>query len=349
MKLCLVLITLYALLSCGSAPVKSEQIGNQTFHNFNSRLKLFWNKAHDKDLDKQIELWDKYIEGKYHGIYKGIIWKRYKGTNPEIFKKLYLFATFEMYKANEKLIFGKDLDYIELTQKRIKHFKSHYPDADFLTDVMVLSMGLSQTIALASIYMDQNTYKRKTIVLLNSDLLSITPMAINKTLTHELFHVYFFEKNGLKNVEAMMKEGNMDLAKMLFIEGISVHGTNEIARGPKANMYIKGVENLLPKMKKLVTKEYAKIGLDVDMDKLDLDVSNITPFSHCGKVLKKDVQVNFSCEDIYRMGGKIIASLSKLYTFPKVLLFDEARINKEVRNFLKKSKKPKAASMLNHL
>jgi hypothetical protein len=85
------------------------------------------------------------------------------------------------------------------------------------------------------------------------------------------------------------------------------------------------------------------------VDQLNFNIETITPYSHCGKVLKKGVEVSFSCADIYEIGGKFIASLSKKYTFPNILLFDEEKINIEVRKFLKESRKPKAASMLNHL
>jgi hypothetical protein len=337
------------LISCGSAPVKSEKIGNQIFHNFSARLNLFWEKAHDKTLDQQIVLWDKYVEGKYSEIYNNLLWKRHKGPYPQIYKKLYLFGTFEMYKANEKIIFQNDLNFINFTKARIKHFQKFYPDAQFNSDVIVMPVGLSEIFALASIYNHPQEERYKTMILLNSDLLSLTPAVINKTITHELFHAYHFEQIGLEKAEKMIHPERMNLAKMLFIEGIAVYGTKRISQGPKPNLSIRGMDNLLEKMLVVAKTEYAKIGVNLEIDKVHIDPEKITPFSHCGQVLKKSEQARFSCEDIYEMGGKFVKSLSKLYTFPKILKFDDERIELEVHKFLKGKLDMKAANMLKHL
>ena len=311
--------------ACGTAPVRFNKQDNQKILNLGERFSWFWDKARklhrEKEHDKGVELWNKYIEGNLSGLYKLLVWKASTDPNWENSKRTNLRLAFDLYeRLNHKISPFYD-NFEQHLEKVVGDFRETFPDAKLETYIYLLPFGISHTIGYANIGIYNHVKKHQFIIVLSSDMMALFPSSFHQSLAHELFHIYYYEKLGIPYVLENYKMGDNRPWKRILLEGLAEWGTRQIYPGGRKTSlksHSKADRKWIKDVFKVYTRAQEKVNPDVHCDAYSLAKN--------GKKI---------CINPYIYGESLVTALIKKHGKNKILHSNLSQLKKLSLKYLR--------------
>ncbi len=332
-----ILVLMLTLVSCGSAIIKRSYDGDRAYYDFTDRFDVFWDHAHDKEHSEQVQLWKKYVEGRYTDFYNKGIWGSEHLPHWRENKSIHLWVNFQLYKFNADSIIKNTKSLQPRVQRSINSYLKRHPDLNFDINVFIVPAGFAQPTAAVTQYPVSNKLQKYMFV--NSDILGASPQNIEKVMEHELTHLDHFERRIRANMSNLVAQNLFDLHMLLYIEGIASHRATLKYKKDFISS-IKGEDEIVKRIKEEKKK-----------NKVMIKVAKLNSKNVCHYKLKgyENETLPFACHDLYKVGEDFAKELSKKYKYPQVLTLDSKVVKREVKRYLQERNDKISKSMLKFL
>jgi len=185
----------------------------------------FWAFARGQPLDKQLVLWDQYVERRHPALYDQVVWETATHADAAATKRRLLAARFAEEASIADELPADFRAFEQLARRHVAQFRARFPDT---ADVPIYAL-LSPRFDAKGAVLDEGSGPR-VVLAFGVDTIALHHEVLPILFPHELFHVHHATVSGFLDdgvmpgvdlVVPMWEEGLATYVASLFVPGAS--------------------------------------------------------------------------------------------------------------------------------
>ncbi|MGD8828273.1 MAG: hypothetical protein PVG21_06205 [Gammaproteobacteria bacterium] len=306
----------------GESPAVKQPV--DTLPSIVGSFRDFWSAAKGEPFQRQMALWDSYVEGPRKALYRSVVWESRNHPGWQQQRAGMLRPRFGSYKEIGGEIPGEAAKIQAALRSQAGRFRQLFPQ--MRANPRVVIVLAPNFDAKSGVLPDGSP-----VLALAVDTLCLEHANLSILLPHELFHLYDAEHAGVRNDGVMP---NTHLTLPLFAEGLAVYVSTVVAPGHGDGDYL-----LQPNLGALSNSRLPEAARDflVDAEAMTLDPEShrvSEGFARWFMGSRTRAQADWPNRAGYWLGLNVIRELRNKYSLQEMASWPPATAQRKVRQVL---------------
>jgi len=277
----------------------------------------FWKAAQDQPFERQVALWDEFIERPRQELYDQVVWEKRDQPDWKKEKAFALKARFATYPRISEQIPAATQSLEAAIPAQSARFRELFPDAPARPSVAVV---LAPDFDSKSGVLADGT----PVLALSIDTLILEKADLGILFPHELFHLYDAKHAGITN-DGVMPDTKLTLP--LFEEGLATYVSTLVSPGHTDGQYLlQGSLGALPASR--LPEAARRFLLDADKPSID-PAHHSMAFGRWFEGNDKPYQADLPNRSGYWLGLNLIRQMVKAHTLPEMASWGPVKAQQE--------------------